>query len=304
MPPVLIVGSPQDLQARRVARAVRALGSRAEYLNAAAFPERARMAIENGALRIGTKRIGKPAAVYLRGFHGNVVSDEYERDLRERPQGLLAQMDEKLAFLNSALLTFEAEGIPVINGPWINAQHSNKPYQLALLKRAGLGVPPWIATNDPATVRKFVSTHKRVVYKPLAGGATVRAVEPADLSKERLAALQYAPVLFQKRVDGVSVRAYVVGNKVVAAAELHSTELDYRRKEDAVNATELSPEERRMAVAAAKACGMRFSGVDFIRGARKPWLLECNPSPMFAVFEDKTGFDVAGPFARFLLGLR
>jgi len=271
------------------------------YLNSASFPERVKMSMEDGVLRIGSTRYAKPKAVYLRGFHAHALPEDYERDLRERPQGLMAQMDEKLAFLNSAMLTFEAQGVPVVNGPWANAQHSNKPYQLALLQRAGLRVPAWIATNDAAAVRRFVAKHGAAVYKPLAGGATVRAVEKQDLSRERLAALQYAPVLFQRRIDGVSVRAFVVGNKVVAAAELHSTELDYRRKEDAVVATKLTVEERRMTVAAAKACGMRFSGVDFIRGARKPYLLECNPSPMFAVFEDKTGLNVAEPFARYLV---
>jgi hypothetical protein len=30
-------------------------------------------------------------------------------------------------------------------------------------------------------------------------------------------------------------------------------------------------------------------------------VLECNPSPMFAVFEDKTGADVSGPLAALLL---
>jgi ribosomal protein S6--L-glutamate ligase len=91
------------------------------------------------------------------------------------------------------------------------------------------------------------------------------------------------------------------GRKVVAAAELHSSELDYRRGEDAVVPTKLTPEERRLALAAAKACGMRFAGIDFIRGPRKPYLLESNPSPMFAVFEEKTGLDVAGPLGAYLL---
>jgi len=298
---ILVVGSPQDPQAKRVAKAIRNAGVEPIYLNSAAFPERAKMSMEDGVLRIGATRYGKLKAVYLRGFHAHVSSEDHERDMRERPQGLMAQMDEKLSFLTSAMLTFESQGIPVVNGPWANAQHSNKPYQLALLKHAGLRVPAWIATNDPAAVRRFVKKHGAVVYKPLSGGATVRAVEQQDLSRDRLAALQYAPVLFQKRIDGVSVRAYVAGNKVFAAAELHSTELDYRRKEDAVIATKVSAEERRMVVAAAKACNMRFSGVDFIRGARKPYLLECNPSPMFAVFEDKTGLSVAEPFARYLV---
>ncbi len=298
---ILIVGSPQDPQARRVAKAVRDAGGEAVYLNSASFPERAKMSLEDGVLRIGSTRYTKPKAVYLRGFYAHAVSEEFEREMRERPQGLMAQVDEKLAFLNSAMLTFEAQDIPVVNGPWINAQHSNKPYQLALLKRAGLRVPAWIATNDPSAVRTFAAKHGAVVYKPLSGGATVRALEKHDLQRERLSALKHAPVLFQKRIEGVSVRAYVVGRRVVAAAELHSTELDYRRKEDAVLATKLSAEERRMVIAAAKACGMRFSGVDFIRGPRKPYVLECNPSPMFAVFEDKTGLAVAEPFARYLV---
>ncbi len=301
MKPILIVGSPGDPQARRVAKAVRGLGGDTIYLNSASFPERAKYSLENGVLRIGSKHFARPNAVYLRGFHAHALSDDFERDLRERPQGLMAQMEEKSSFLTSAMLTYEAHGVPVVNGPWVNAQHSNKPYQLALLKSAGLRVPDWIATNDPAAVRRFVRKHRAVVYKPLSGGATVQAVESQDLTADRLSALRYAPVLFQKRIDGISVRSFVVGNKVVASAELHSTELDYRRKEDAVIATELNAEERRMVVATAKACSMHFSGVDFIRGPGKPYLLECNPSPMFAVFEDKTGLKVAEPFARFLL---
>jgi glutathione synthase/RimK-type ligase-like ATP-grasp enzyme len=301
MSTVLITGSPQDPQAKRVAKAIRSLGAEAVYLNSESFPDRVKMSIEDGVLRIGSKRYRKPSSVYLRGFHAHALPEDYEQEMRDRPKGLMAQMDEKLAFLSSAMLTYEAQGVPVVNGPWANAQHSNKPYQLALLKDAGLRVPAWIATNEPTAVRRFVKKHGATVYKPLSGGATVRAVEERDLSPDRLSALQYAPVLFQKRIDGISVRAYVVGNKVVAAAELHSTELDYRRKEDAVVATNVSAEERRMVVAAAKACDMRFSGVDFIRGARKPYLLECNPSPMFAVFEDKTGLSVSEPFARYLV---
>lgn len=46
-----------------------------------------------------------------------------------------------------------------------------------------------LATNDPGAVRAFVREVGKAVYKPLAGGATVRLVEKGDLSKKRLAAL-------------------------------------------------------------------------------------------------------------------
>jgi glutathione synthase/RimK-type ligase-like ATP-grasp enzyme len=48
---------------------------------------------------------------------------------------------------------------------------------------------------------------------------------------------------------------------------------------------------------------MAFTGIDFIRSPGGSTLLECNPSPMFAAFERKTGLDVAGPLADYLVSL-
>jgi ribosomal protein S6--L-glutamate ligase len=135
----------------------------------------------------------------------------------------------------------------------------------------------------------------------LAGGATVREVAAGDLTDDRLTALTLAPVLFQAYVPGIPVRAYVVGRRVVAAAEIHSAELDYRRGEESVVPTRLTALERRAVLAAARVCGMMFAGVDLIRSDAGFHILECNPSPMFAVFEDKTGLRVAEPLASLLL---
>jgi glutathione synthase/RimK-type ligase-like ATP-grasp enzyme len=129
----------------------------------------------------------------------------------------------------------------------------------------------------------------------------VRLVEENDLTDERLESLAAAPVLFQEYVPGTPVRAYVVGRRVPAAAEIISPEIDYRRQEDAVIPTALSREERAAALAATRACGMQFTGVDLIRMPKGFRVLECNPSPMFGVFEEKTGLDVAGPLAELLL---
>ena len=241
------------------------------------------------------------ASAYVRSLGVSVRAPEFAHDLKTRPHGLLAQLDECGALLTSLLLCLRERGIPLVNGPEANSQHGRKPYQLLLLRDAGLPVPRCLASNDPKAVKAFVRRVGRAVYKPLAGGATVQEVVQQDLTDERLAALSVAPVLFQELVDGVSVRVYVVGRRVVAAGEIRSTELDYRRQEDAVTATRLSAAERRAAIAAARVCGMRFSGVDLIQTRGGFVVLECNPSPMFAVFEEKTGLDVAGPLATYLL---
>jgi len=299
-PGVLIVSGRKDAEARRVAEALGELRVPAAFLDSAAFPGGARCSNGEGRFFVEDAEQAAPGTVYLRGLASHPLLPGYHEDLVERPRGLVAQCEEKRAFLESVLLTFERAGARLVNTLEANRQHSCKPWQLYLLQRAGLPVPRWVASNDPRAVRAFVKETGPCVYKPLAGGATVRMVEKKDLGRERLASLALAPVLFQQYYAGMSVRVYVVGGRVVAAAEIRSGEVDYRREEQEVVATCLSPEERRAAVAAARACGMAFTGVDLLRGADGFRVLECNPSPMFAVFEQKTGLDVAGPLARLL----
>lgn len=297
---VLIAAGGNDAEACRVAAVLREADVPVHLLDTVAFPGSVRLSNRDGVLFVGNRAQSPPSAIYLRGLASHPLIPGFHNDLIERPRGFVAQCEEKRAFLESMLLTCERGGARLVNTLEASRQHRCKPWQLYLLERAGLPLPRWVATNDPRAVRAFTREVGPCVYKPLAGGATVRLVEKKDLRAERLAALALAPVLFQEYFEGVSVRVYVVERQVVAAAEIRSGEIDYRRDEQKVAPTRLSPDERRAAVAAARACGMAFTGVDLIRGADGFRVLECNPSPMFAVFEQKTGLDVAGPLARLL----
>ena len=95
-------------------------------------------------------------------------------------------MEEKRALLESLLLDWELRGTWLVNAPSANAQHSRKPLQLAMLERAKLPVPRWIASNDPLAIQAFANSIGAAVYKPLAGGATVRMLEAEDLLPERM----------------------------------------------------------------------------------------------------------------------
>ena len=299
---VIIIGAPHDPQVVRVQEAIRQRRGRSLLIDTGAFPEHATLSMRGRAILYNGRPLPRDiSSVYLRALGANPLAPQYKNDLKQRTLGLLAQMDERLALLASSILMLKKRGVRIVNDLEVNSQHSRKPYQLSLLMEAGLRVPRFVATNDVDIVLDFVRSVKRAVYKPVGGGATVRAVTKRDLTRARLESLALAPVLFQERVDGVSVRVYVVGGKCVAAAEIHSAELDYRRREDAVIATSLTKPEDRACIDAARVCSMSFSGVDLIRGAKGFHVLECNPSPMFAVFEKKTGLDVAAPLARFLL---
>lgn len=298
-------GAKGDPQISRVREEITSRGGRTFHCDSVAFPDRDRVSFGEDRIRINGKPLpDRIRSAYLRSLGTSYRVPELARELKRRPHGLLAQLDECGALMVSVALALQARGVPLVNPPDVNTQHGRKPYQLRLLRDAGLPVPRFLASNDPKAVRGFVRRVKRAIYKPLAGGATVREVEPDDLTDNRLEALACAPVLFQELVEGTSVRVYVVGGTVAAAGEIHSTELDYRRAEDAVLPTRLSRAERAAAIGAARACSMRLAGVDLIRTRNAFTILECNPSPMFAVFEKKTGLDVAGPLAAHLLNPR
>ena len=65
-------------------------------------------------------------------------------------------------------------------------------------------------------------------------------------------------------------------------------------------AVKLSPEERRTAIAAAKAMGLNVAGVDLIRSDRGPMILEVNSSPGLEGIEKASQVDVAGLVIEFL----
>lgn len=297
---VALVGSPDDPQVSRVAGALERLGGAYFFLDTANFPSEVTFTFGMHQFAMAGRPIPLPNTAYVRGLACHPLMPSLSGLLEQNPRRVTAAMEEKRALLESLLLDWELRGTWLVNPPVANAQHSRKPLQLAMLERAKLPVPRWLASNDPVAIHAFTSSVGAVVYKPLAGGATVRMLEAEDLLPERMELLAAAPVLLQQFIEGVSVRAYVVGDEVVAAAEIRSPEVDYRREEGEVLPTHLTPDEAAIAIRAAATCGMPFSGVDLIRVPGKAWLLECNPSPMFAVFEDKTGLDVATPLAALL----
>ena len=56
---------------------------------------------------------------------------------------------------------------------------------------------------------------------------------------------------------------------------------------------DISDEEAKMAINAAKALGLNVAGVDLLRSARGPLVLEVNSSPGLQGIETSTGLDIA-----------
>ena len=196
--------------------------------------------------------------------------------------------------------------IPVINPPLAQEIHRTKVHQLFSLMQAGFPVPATVAGNDPEACRRFVATQggeRQVVVKPLAGIYRTALLGDRDLE----ASLAHGPVILQRHVQGDTIRAYIVGGRLVGAGKiLHAGRaVDSSLEQAGVEPVELPASVAGIGRAAARHLGLAWTGVDFMRDTRTGdyFILECNASAMFAGFSAMTGFDVAGALADYLAEL-
>ena len=97
----------------------------------------------------------------------------------------------------------------------------------------------------------------------------------------------------EKVTRRVALRRGALGAaSVIAAGSLSSRA--------AAEHVKITPEERKMAVRAARSLGLYIAGVDMIRSERGTLVLEVNASPGLEGIETSTGKDVAGAIIEFL----
>jgi len=113
------------------------------------------------------------------------------------------------------------------------------------------------------------------------------------------------PFLIQEYIEtgGVDIRAFVVGEKVVAAIK-RKAEVGEKRANIHVGgkgeSAVLDPHTKKIAINAAKAIGAEICGVDILEGHKGPEVIEINLSPGLQGITESTGIDVADSIARYL----
>ncbi len=102
---------------------------------------------------------------------------------------------------------------------------------------------------------------------------------------------------FVKEAAGEDIRCLVIHGRVVAAMKRVGAEGDFRsnlHRGGRAEAVRITRDERETATRAARAFGLNLSGVDLLRGADGPKVLEVNSSPGFEGIERATGKNVVG----------
>ena len=201
---------------------------------------------------------------------------------------------------------FEAMGVPVVNTSDAILRARDKMRSLQLLAAAGIAVP---ATAVVRSVEDLDEAIDRVggipcVLKLLKGtqGIGVMLAESRESMESVLQAfwsLGHTVILqeFVAEAKGRDVRAFVVGDRVVAAMRREAALGEFRsniHRGGSGRALELDADAERQVIAAARVLGLAVAGVDYLESADGPKVIEVNASPGFEGLERATGADVAG----------
>jgi ribosomal protein S6--L-glutamate ligase len=224
---------------------------------------------------------------------------------RELPDAVLARVGNwRPESLLAVLEAFVACGVATPNPPAAIRMGRDHWATTMALTVAGLPVPPTLAGADPdalaaETVR---SLGLPAVVKQRRSRMGVGVIRCA--TRDHLEAILDSlwrigdEIVVQRWLAGGehSLRLMVVGGSVVAAARFSAAKGEWRSnaaRGGSAEAHDASPDEKRLAVAAAAALGLGHCGVDLVGSEAGPVILEINPTPGFLRLEEATGIDVA-----------
>jgi ribosomal protein S6--L-glutamate ligase len=177
---------------------------------------------------------------------------------------------------------------------------------LQILSRHHIGIPRTSFVRDKKDVIPAIERvgGAPVVIKLIEGtqGIGVLLAESMKTAESIIEMLQAQKqnVLVQKFVaesKGKDIRAFVVGDRVVAAMRRTAEGQEFRsnvHRGGSAEAVELSDEYRETAVRAAQILGLQVAGVDMLEGADGPQIMEVNSSPGLEGIERCTELDIAG----------
>ena len=212
----------------------------------------------------------------------------------------------------AVLRQFEMQGVYPLNESVAIGRSRDKLRALQLLARAGIGLPTTAFAHGPRKAEDVIKEvgGVPVVIKLLEGtqGMGVILAETQASAKSIIEAFSAANVNimvqeFIREADASDIRAFVIGGRVVAAMKRIGKAGDFRsnlHRGGRAEAAELTPEEMSTAIKAASVVGLNVSGVDLLRSARGPMVIEVNSSPGLEGVEAATGINVAGEIIAFL----
>ena len=212
---------------------------------------------------------------------------------------------------SSIVRQFEMQNVFTTTASIAIVRSRDKLRSTQLLAKAGVGIPKTVFARETADLDDVLDQvgGAPVIIKVARGthGNGVVLAETRKAAKAVMQAFYVEGVSFivQEYVSesaGTDIRAFVVNGKVVASMQRQSLDDDFRsnlHQGGEGTTIKLTEEERKTAQKAAKAMGLPICGVDMMRSARGPLVLEVNSSPGFGI-EKVTGRNVASQIIEYV----
>ena len=222
-----------------------------------------------------------------------------------RFDAVIPRIGASYTFYGTAVVRqFELMGVLAANGSQAIRRARDKLRSFQILAQRGLELPVTSFAHSVKDVDDLIEiVGVPLVVKLLEGtqGTGVVLAETKSAARSVITAFRQldANILVQqfiREARGSDIRAFVVDRRVVAAIKRQAAPGEFRsnlHRGGTAMETRLTPQERAMAIRAARTLGLRIAGVDLVRSKRGPLILEVNASPGLEGIETATGIDVA-----------
>ncbi len=252
--------------------------------------------------------------MFLNIKHCYMKMDAVTPEIHYRGGNILGSLDAviprirpSMTFYGCALTRqFESLNTFPLNSSAAITQSRDKLFSLQLLLKSGLDIPVTGFANSPIDTSDLIEmVGGAPLIVKLLEGAQGRGVVLAETKKAAESVINAFKSLqvnllvqeFIKEADGKDLRLFVIDGKVVASIVRKAAPGEFRanlHQGGSASVAKITPEERKLALKAAKTLDLAVAGVDIIRSSRGPLLLEVNSSPGLEGIETATGRDIAG----------
>ncbi|MBF6642058.1 30S ribosomal protein S6--L-glutamate ligase [Flavobacterium sp. J49] len=232
-------------------------------------------------------------------YRGGKILDNFD--------AIIPRIRPSITFYGCALTRqFEAMKVFCLNSAAAITQSRDKLFSLQLLLHHGVDIPTTGFANSPLDTDDLIKMvgGSPLIVKLLEGtqGKGVVLAETKKAAESVINAFKSlnANILVQefiKEANGKDLRLFVVDGKVVAAIQREAAAGEFRANihmGGTASVIKPTPEEKKIAIKAAKAMDLKVAGVDIIRSSKGPLLLEVNSSPGLEGIEGATNKDIAG----------
>ena len=237
----------------------------------------------------------------------------YGGESLQKADAIIPRIGASNTFYGTAVVRqFETMNCFCVN-PSISISNSrDKLRSMQILAEAGINMPVTGFASHTKDIEGVIESvgSTPLVMKLLQGtqGQGIVLAETRKAAESVMSAFRQldADIMVQEYIEessGTDIRAFVIGNRVVAAMKRVAPEGEFRsnlHRGAHVEKITLTSEENQVAIRAAKILGLTIAGVDLMRSNRGPLILEVNSSPGLQGIEASTKTDVASQMITFI----